>query len=327
MPFSLLGSLTVTDDAGRSVAVHGRKARALLALLLTRANAHIATDQLEDELWDGAPPPGARSTLQAHVCRLRSAVRATGGAATICGGSGGYMLQVADDQIDVCRFESTVAEASTMLNADPRRASDLFAEALDQWHGPALQDVRHVPALALEAHRLDELHLTAIEGRMAAELATGGHVMAIGVLQRLVADHPYREHLQGLLMLALYRSGRQVEALRCFQSAREALAEIGVQPGHELRALEASIIGEDPALDLDAPVGGSFVERTRRIVLVDGPDARDAVEKIVGEAISSGARVLRARARPKCTRPYHAIADALAPLVAEIVDPARRRSL
>src|SRR5829696_163981 len=206
MPFSLLGSLTVTDDLGRSVAVHGTKARALLALLLTRANTHIATDQLEDELWNGDPPPGARSTLQAHVCRLRSVTRATSGSATICGGSGGYMLQVADDEIDVRRFEAMVADANNRVHTDPRRASDLFAEALDQWRGPALQDVRQVPALSLEAHRLDELRLTAIEARMAGELATGGHVMATGVLQRLVVDHPYREHLQELLMLALYRS-------------------------------------------------------------------------------------------------------------------------
>src|SRR3954447_6384366 len=142
MPFSLLGSLTVTDALGRPLAVPGSKARSLLAVLLTRANAHVPSDQLEDQLWNGAPPPGARPTLQAHVCRLRSLLRSTGGSAEIAGGAGGYRLCVDVDEIDVSRFEATLRRANDVLESDPRRASDMFAKALDEWRGPALQDVR-----------------------------------------------------------------------------------------------------------------------------------------------------------------------------------------
>jgi len=326
MPFSLLGSLTVTDHLGRPLEVHGSKARSLLALLLTRNNAHVTSDHLEDQLWNGAPPRGARSTLQAHVCRLRSVLRATGGSAQISGGAGGYMLDIDVDEIDVCRFESMVRRGHAVSETEPARASDLFAKALDEWHGPALQDVRQVPELDLEAHHLEELHLTSIEGRLTAELAIGGHVMAIGVLQRLVDEHPYREHLRSLLMLALYRSGRQVEALRCFQSARHALAEIGVQPSADLRRLEAAIINDDAALRLPEPASEDVSAHGCNLVLVDGAHAPAAVEHLVA-ALFEGTRILRSRARPACTRPYYAIAEALAPMTAQIVDPVRRRAL
>ena len=169
----------------------------MLALLLVHANRHVPTDQLEDEVWDGAPPPAARSTLHAHVSRLRSLLMATGGSATLTGGAGGYELKVDPTDIDAHRFEELAAQGGHVLSQHPRLAADLCARALDEWRGPALQDVRHVPALFLEAERLDELRLATIEARLGAELAVGGHVMAVGPLQRLVDEHPYREQLEG----------------------------------------------------------------------------------------------------------------------------------
>ena len=156
------------------------------------------------------------------------------------------------------RWLGAVARCST-TTLD--HAANVLARALDEWRGPALQDLRHVPLLHLEGIRLDELRLATIEARMAAELATGGHVMAVSALQRLVEEHPYREHLRALLMLALYRSGRQVEALRTYQGARVALAEVGVEPGPELRELDEWISCDDPRLR--APVASS-TDRCRR---------------------------------------------------------------
>ena len=223
LSFTLLGSLAVHDRDGQAIAIPGTKARALLALLLVRANGRVPTDQLEDELLDGAPPRGVRSTVQAHVSRLRGVLEATGSAAMLAGAP-------AATKYPSIRPRSTCIASRRWLGAAPRCSRTILVtrrtcsrRALDEWRGPALQDVRHVPHLQLEAIRLDELRLATIEARLAAELATGGHVMAVSALQRLVEEHPYREHLRALLMLALYRSGRQVEALRTYQGARVAL--------------------------------------------------------------------------------------------------------
>jgi DNA-binding SARP family transcriptional activator len=254
MPFSLLGPLAVQDGTGRPLAIPGAKARALLAMLLTHVNRPVAIERLEDELWDGAPPRAARATVHAHVSRLRSVLKASGSAATLTAGAGSYALHVDDHEVDARRFEALVAQGSRALAHDPWHASDLLTRALDQWRGPALHDVRHLASLSLEAHRLDELRLATIESRMSAELATGAHLIAVGSLQRLVDEHPYRERLRELLMLALYRCGRRVEALRAYQAACHSLAEIGVTPGRELTAMERSIVVDDPELlALDRP--------------------------------------------------------------------------
>ena len=163
MSLLLLGRVAAHDRLGRPLTIPGVKARALLALLVMRANHHVPTDQLEDELWDGAPPRGARSTIQAHVCRLRSVLGATGGSATLEGGAGGYELRVDPAAVDVHRFESLAGQGSQLLAQHAKEAADLCARALDEWRGPALQDVRQVPALYLEAQRLDELRLATIE--------------------------------------------------------------------------------------------------------------------------------------------------------------------
>ena len=171
MSLFLLGRVAAQDRLARPLTIPGVKARALLALLAVRANQHVPTDQLEDELWDGAPPRGARSTIQAHASRLRAVLGATGGSATLAGGAGGYELQIDPAEIDVHRFELLVAQGGAADCA--REAADLYARALDEWRGPALQDVRHVPALYLEAERLDELRLATIEARISVRVGGG----------------------------------------------------------------------------------------------------------------------------------------------------------
>jgi hypothetical protein len=257
---------------------------------------------------------------------------ATGGSATLAGGAGGYELQIDPAEIDVHRFELLVSQGGAAVG--PREGADLFTRALDEWRGPALHDVRHVPALYLEAERLDELRLAAIEARISLELETGGHTMVIGRLQRLVDEHPYRERLCGLLMLALYRSGRQVESRRVYRAAYRALAEIGVRPSHELRMLEAAIGREDPSLHHAVVAfspphvvnGAEPFQRPEPIVLVEGSDAAGAVDSVVEAAERSGRLVLRGRAE-EAGRPYQSVADALAPLLAADDDAARAEAL
>jgi DNA-binding SARP family transcriptional activator len=179
--FFLLGSLVVHDDRRRPLIVKDNEARALLALLLVRANRHVPTDQLAHELWDGAPPRGARSTIHAHLSRLRALLGSTNGSAALNIRAGGYALHVDLEELDVHRFEVLARRGSDALDDDPQLAGALLTKALDEWRGPALQGVRHIPSLQLEAARLDELRLATAEARMAADLATGGaaHVLAL----------------------------------------------------------------------------------------------------------------------------------------------------
>ncbi len=334
MSLLLLGRVALQDRSGRPLTIPGIKARALLALLAGRANRYVPTEQLEDQLWDGTPPPAARSTIQAHVSRLRTVLAASGATASLERRASGYELHVDPNDIDVHRFEVLAADADRLVSGDARLAADVCARALDEWRGPALQDVRHVSALFVEAQRLDELRLATIELRLSAELDVGGHAMAVGPLQRLVDEHPYRERLRALLMLALHRSGRQVEALRTYRAGYRALAEIGVRPGCELRELEMAISREDPALQRLGIAGRPGARRVRStdvddgecghdrpVTLVEGPDPASTVEAIAEAAVRSGRAVLRGTPVVSGGRPYQRIADALAPLLTAGTDP------
>ena len=335
MSFLLLGRVAACDHLTRPVTIQGNKARALLALLLVRANHYVSTDLLEDELWNGAPPRGARSTVHAHISRLRSVIGMAGDAAVLAGRAGGYELIVDPSAIDVNRFEGLATQGSHALAQEPREAADLCARALDEWRGPALRDVRHLPSLQIEAERLDELRLATIETRMAGELHAGSHVMVVGSLQRLVDEHPLREQLRALLMLALFRSGRQAEARRAYQAGYAALVEVGLEPGRELRELEDAIGRADPSLlgsartgPTSGPVGvhvafepDQLRSPSRRLVLIEGPDASTAVEALVASARHAGRAVLRGRDAPTASRPYQSVAEALAPLLEEAVEP------
>jgi DNA-binding SARP family transcriptional activator len=247
MDFRILGPVEVSDD-GRPVALGGRKQRAVLALLLLNANRVLSRDWLIDRLWDGEPPPTAATALQGHVSSLRKAL----GAGVIETRSPGYVIEVRPEQVDLNRFEDLRGEARTALErGDPGKAAERLRAALELWQGEALADVRLEPALEGESARLDDLRLTALEDRIDADLAAGGRDSElVGELDGLLAAHPLRERLWGQLMLALYRSGRQADALDAYRRARHRLiAELGIEPAQSLRDLERAILAQDPVLD------------------------------------------------------------------------------
>ena len=227
--------------AGRDVALGGPRQRAVLALLALDAGRVVPAGRLVEEIWRGRPPLGAAKTLRSYVSRLRSALAPE---MPLVPRGGGYVLSASSGQLDVARFERLVAEGQAMLGGGAAAAAgNRFREALGLWRGPAFADVADVEPLALEASRLEELRLVAVEGRLEADLAVGSHGEVAGELERLVGEYPLRERLWRLLMLALYRGGRQADALAAYQRARAILAEqLGLEPGPELRELERAVL-------------------------------------------------------------------------------------
>jgi DNA-binding SARP family transcriptional activator/DNA-binding beta-propeller fold protein YncE len=255
--FRLLGPLDVVVD-GRSVPLGGIKQRTLLAILVLHANEVVPTDRLIDELWPDGTPASALATLQGYVSRLRKALdpdRGNGGAATIAFRPPGYVLTAFGDQIDAYRFEQLVAEAEARASSGAAaEAAALLRDALALWRGAALSDFAYEQFAQAEIARLDELRLKANEDRIDAELACGRHAALVAELEALVAQHPLRERLRRQLMLALYRSGRQSEALDVYRDARKALHdELGLEPTRALSELERSILQQDRSLDLPTP--------------------------------------------------------------------------
>jgi DNA-binding SARP family transcriptional activator len=225
------------------VSLGGEKQRALLALLALRANEVVAREWLLEELWGDDAPATAVKALQVYVSRLRKVLPS----GTLVTRPPGYVLELDPDQIDVHRFERLVGEAG---NADPSHASVLLGSALALWRGPPLAEFANEPFARPEAERLLDLQLAALKDRIDADLALGHHRALIPELRRLVEEHPHREPLRGQLMVALYRSGRQADALDAYQAARLALVKLGLEPSAALRALERQILTQDPALDL-----------------------------------------------------------------------------
>jgi DNA-binding SARP family transcriptional activator/Tol biopolymer transport system component/tRNA A-37 threonylcarbamoyl transferase component Bud32 len=247
MEFLILGPLEVADD-GRKLALGGPKQRAVLAYLILRANRVVQADLLIDGLWGEEPPESARNTLQTYVYRLRKLL----GENRIEGRDGGYVLVAAPDEIDGVRFELLVKEGKASIASDPAAAAAIFADALSLWRADALADVTEEPSLRGEAARLEELRLAATEHRIAAEIAMGGHSTVVSELESLTARYPLRERMWANLMLALYRSGRQAEALSTYQRARQVLGdELGADPSPELQRLHEQILTRAP--DLAAP--------------------------------------------------------------------------
>jgi YVTN family beta-propeller protein len=249
MQFLVLGPLEAHGDRG-PVAVGGGRQRALLALLLVHAGEVISRDRLIDELWSGEPPASASQSLDAYLSRLRKAFREAGASDVVVTRAPGYALQAAGT--DAARFASLVREGRAALRAgEAERGVALLAEALAMWRGPAYAEFADEPWARAEAGRLEELRLAAAEDRIEVELALGRHAALVAELEVLAADHPTRERLVGQLILALYRSGRQADALAAYRKARRALVdELGLEPGRELRDLEAAILAQDAALDL-----------------------------------------------------------------------------
>jgi DNA-binding SARP family transcriptional activator len=262
--YSILGPVEVVVD-GRALQLGGPRPRAVLALLLLRANSVVAAEKLIDELWGDAPPATAANVLQSYVSSLR---RVLGRDAIETRGRG-YALRLPPGTLDLHRFERRAAEGSAALAAGrAQEAADALAEALALWRGPALADVAADEVARAESARLDELRLAALERRVEAELACGRHADLVGELDALVAEHPLRERLRGFQMLALYRSGRQAEALEAYRAARTRLVdELGIEPGAALQELHRAVLRQDPSLELPSP--GSPPERvTARTILV-----------------------------------------------------------
>jgi len=242
----ILGPLEVVED-GRPVVVAAPKVRALLAVLLLHRGAVVSTDRLIDALWGERASPTAAKTVQVYVSNLRKAL-ADGLVVTE---GHGYVLQAEPGQIDVDRFEALVARGRGALEqGDALTAAAVLREALAVWRGPALADFAYEPFAQAEIARLEESRLGALEDRIDADLALGEDARLVGELESLVREHPARERLRGQLMLALYRSGRQADALRAYRDARrQLLDELGLQPGRALQELEQAILLHDPALE------------------------------------------------------------------------------
>ncbi|HEY1279221.1 MAG TPA: BTAD domain-containing putative transcriptional regulator, partial [Acidimicrobiales bacterium] len=253
--FGVLGALDVTNARGDQLTIGGLKERQLLALLLVHANNTVSTDRLVDALWGERPPRTAERTLHAYVARLRRAIepeRPHGRDPQVLETVGrAYRLNVEPSRLDCARFEALASEGARELEAgSAARADEVFSMALAQWRGDAYCEFTAIDACATEASRLLELRLLATEHHIDARLATGRAGELSAELERLVHDHPFRERLWAQLMLALYRSGRQRDALDAFQRARTVLVEeMGLEPGPELRHLEAAVLAQDPSLD------------------------------------------------------------------------------
>ena len=262
MHIGLLGHLQVLDEDERDVEVSGAKLRALLARLALDVGRPVASDVLVDELWGEEPPAGVRNSLQGLVSKLR---RVLGSAELVSMRGTGYVLELAPEAVDVHRYERLV-DAGRAAAREPSvtKAIALLTEAEGLWRGAALADFAYDDWAAPEIARLTELRLSVIEERLQLELDSGRHHALIVDLEALVATHPLREGLRGLLMVALYRAGRQADALRVFREGREMLAEeLGLDPGTELRRLESAILAQDGSLD--APVAMASTQHEGRL--------------------------------------------------------------
>jgi len=245
--FRVLGPLEVLRD-GAVVDLGARKQRAVLALLLLNANRVVSTERLIDGLWGDAPPETARSALQVYVASLRKALGGESGALRTS--APGYVLDVEPGALDLDRFTALRAEAQAA--GDDQGRSELLREALELWRDRPLADLAAEPFAVAAVARLEEQRLEALEQRIDADLALGRHASLVGELEALVDEHPYRERLRAQSMLALYRSGRQADALDAYRSARRTLDDdLGLEPSPELRELEAAILRHDAALSLD----------------------------------------------------------------------------
>jgi predicted ATPase/DNA-binding SARP family transcriptional activator len=286
MEFRVLGPVQVLED-GRELVLGGPKQRALLAELLLHVGIVLPRDHLVDALWGERPPSSARSSLQVYVHGLRRVL----GAERIETHGTGYRVRVAPDELDVSRFERLLDAAERSLaEGRPGDAAEDLERALSLWSGPALADVADQPVAQAAAPRLEELRLRALELRNDARLALGEHVSIVPDLEVLVAVQPYRERLREQLVLALYRSGRQQEALDAYRAAREALVEeLGIEPGPALQALEGAVLRQDaelaaPRTPLRRPAipspATSLVGRRLEVAAVEAMLRRDDVRLV-----------------------------------------------
>lgn len=251
MQVLILGSLELVDDNGVSIALNGPKIRALTALLALDAGRVVSTDKLIDGIYGDDQPLKAANALQLQVSKLRATFRSTGAGAeqAIVTRPPGYVLDIPADDVDALRFARLVAQGRAAVTTDPAAASALLHQALGLWRGPALADFSFEDFATGDRVRLEELRLSALEDCIDVDLDLGRHVECVDRLEQLLAACPLRERPWGQLMVALYRAGRQAEALRAFSRARHHLGEeLGIDPGPELRRLEAAVLAQDPSL-------------------------------------------------------------------------------
>ena len=267
MEFRLLGPLTVVDG-GRPVALGRGTKRALLAMLLLRANHVVTPGQLVEDLWGERPPGNPKATLHSHVAALRRVLERDGGERLLLTDAAGYLLRVAPGQLDVDRFESAVTEGDRALAARALAAAlAAYDRGLADWRGAALADFAAEPWAQATAIRLEELRRSAVERRMEAALALGHHAELLADLEAQAEAEPLREQRWAQLMLALYRSGRQADALVAYDRLRRTLGEeLGLEPGHEVARLQQAILRQDPSLD--APAAPAPAARAVRAVNV-----------------------------------------------------------
>ena len=276
----MLGPLEVTAG-GQSLGLARARTRAVLAVLLVHANQVVSSDRLIEELWPGQPADKAADSLQVRLSELRKAFRSAGETDRLLTRPPGYLLRVASGELDALRFEQVTAEGDAALAAgDAATAATRLDQALALWRGAALAGFDTVPAARAEAGRLEEERLAALESRAEALLACGRHRDLIAELETLTAACPLRERFWSQRMLALYRAGRQADALRAYRELRDILvAELAIEPGPELRELHARILRQDPALDGAPPdravpdragAGPGAAPRTRYVQTSDG---------------------------------------------------------
>ena len=291
MRYRILGPLEV-GAKGSPLPISSAKQRALLAILLLHANEVVSVERLIDELWGQSPPETAAKSLQVYVSRLRKALRGNAAGGALLTRPGGYMIRVEPGELDLDRFEKLLADGDKALRqGDGRRAATLLTDALAMWRGPPLTDVEFGSLGHDEIGRLEEMRLRAEEQRIEANLRLGRHAEVIGELEALVAVHPLRERLRGQLMLALYRCGRQAEALEVYRETRRKMVEeLGIEPGAGLQKLEQGILRQDPALQASAepeegrpslPGTGRARTRRRRVELALVPLGAVAIAAIV----------------------------------------------
>jgi YVTN family beta-propeller protein len=261
--FRILGPLEVTSR-GERLPLGGPNQRALLALLILHANESVRRERLIDEIWGDSPPKTAAVSLNGYVSKLRK-LFTNGSEAAVETRPDGYALRVEPEQLDVNRFEQLVARArEAKANGRSREAEETLTAALGLWRGPPLADLAYADFAQSEIARLEEARVAAVEDRLELELDEGRHGAVIGELEKLASDHPLRERPAALLMLALYRAGRQAEALQAYERTRRLLAdELGLEPSETLRELQRRILQRDPEL---APAErASLTTGTRRL--------------------------------------------------------------
>jgi DNA-binding SARP family transcriptional activator len=281
----LLGPLDATSGEG-AIALGGQKPRALLAVLALEPGRVVSVDRLVEALWPGEPPETAAHAIQVYISQLRKAL----GAERLVTRAPGYVLELEPERVDIHRFARLVDEGRAALAAEDAVAAEgALREALDLWRGPALVDFLYEPFVQTEIARLEELRLVAVEERVAADLALGRHVELVSELEALVTAQPLRERPRAQLMLALYRSGRQADALAAYRSARDTLLdELGLEPGPDLKQLEAAILRQDESLLLPetAPVKPTMqFRRLVTIVFVDVVESMALADALDPEAL------------------------------------------